>query len=108
MIPGEQDLKNLRVTIKPLDGPYKDGVFNFIFSFSHNYPFTPPKVSIVEKVYHPNLNIQGGVCLNVLREEYKPTLTMTTFVIGEYLFHSWFLNCCMFIEMRRLIVIFFL
>lgn len=79
---GERDLKNLKVTIRPTSGPYKGGTFNFMFVFSPNYPFTPPKVSIVEKVYHPNLNTKGGVCLNVLREEYKPTLTMSTFVLG--------------------------
>ena len=39
------------------------------------------------KVYHPNIDLEGNVCLNILREDWKPVLTINAIVYGlQYLF----------------------
>ena len=39
------------------------------------------------KVYHPNIDLEGNVCLNILREDWKPVLTINSIVYGlQYLF----------------------
>lgn len=38
-------------------------------------------------MYHPNIDLQGKVCLNILREDWKPTLSITSVVLGmQFLF----------------------
>jgi len=38
-------------------------------------------------VYHPNIDLDGNVCLNILREDWKPVLTINAIVYGlQYLF----------------------
>lgn len=44
-------------------GFYKGGNFNFTFAVNPNYPHEPPKVRCTQKIYHPNLDLEGNVCL---------------------------------------------
>ena len=37
------------------------------------------------QVYHPNIDLEGNVCLNILREDWKPVLNINTVIYG--LFH---------------------
>uniref|UniRef100_A0A8C4RB72 NEDD8-conjugating enzyme UBC12 n=1 Tax=Eptatretus burgeri TaxID=7764 RepID=A0A8C4RB72_EPTBU len=51
------------------------------------YPHDPPKVKCETQVYHPNIDLEGNVCLNILREDWKPVLTINSIVYGlQYLF----------------------
>ena len=73
--------------IVSLQGFYKNGRFTFNFKVSQNYPHEPPKVKCETKVYHPNIDLEGNVCLNILREDWKPVLTINSIVYGlQYLF----------------------
>ena len=36
------------------------------------------------QVYHPNIDLEGNVCLNVLREDWKPVLNINTVIYGLY------------------------
>jgi ubiquitin-conjugating enzyme E2 M len=44
-------------------GIYKNGQFDFTFAINLNYPHEPPKVRCTKKIYHPNLDLDGNVCL---------------------------------------------
>lgn len=44
-------------------GIYKNGQFDFTFAINSNYPHEPPKVRCTKKIYHPNLDLDGNVCL---------------------------------------------
>ena len=35
------------------------------------------------KIYHPNINLEGNVCLNILREDWKPVLDINAVIYGE-------------------------
>ena len=56
---------------------YKTGLFTFSFDINQNFPHDPPKVRCQQKIYHPNIDLEGKVCLNILREDlqgrYKTT-----------------------------------
>ncbi|CAN1344175.1 NEDD8-conjugating enzyme Ubc12 [Linum perenne] len=36
------------------------------------------------QVYHPNIDLEGNVCLNILREDWKPVLNINTIIYGLY------------------------
>ena len=49
--------------------------------------FDNVQVKCETKVYHPNIDLDGNVCLNILREDWKPVLTINSIVYGlQYLF----------------------
>ena len=60
------------------------GKYTFSFHFPDNYPFNPPKVMCKTKIYHPNIDYDGNVCLNMLKDDWKPVFTGTSCVAGVY------------------------
>lgn len=85
--PDPDDLLNFKLIISPDEGFYRDGRFVFTFKVGPNYPHEPPKVKCETMVYHPNIDLEGNVCLNILREDWKPVLTVNSIVYGlQYLF----------------------
>ena len=50
-----------------LQGFYKYGTFQFSFKVGHEYPHDAPKVKCETLVYHPNIDLEGNICLNILR-----------------------------------------
>jgi len=85
--PDPDNLLVFKLIICPDEGYYRDGRFVFNFKVGQNYPHEPPKVKCETKVYHPNIDIDGNVCLNILREDWKPVLTINAVVYGlQYIF----------------------
>ncbi|XP_011814521.1 PREDICTED: NEDD8-conjugating enzyme Ubc12 isoform X1 [Colobus angolensis palliatus] len=81
------DLLNFKLVICPDEGFYKSGKFVFSFKVGQGYPHDPPKVKCETMVYHPNIDLEGNVCLNILREDWKPVLTINSIIYGlQYLF----------------------
>jgi len=79
---GPEDLMNFKIDIEPQNGIYKDGKFSFDVKVPKTYPHDPPKVMCETTVYHPNIDMEGHVCLNILREDWKPVLNMQSVVFG--------------------------
>ena len=62
--------------IGPSECPYAGGVFHLSITFPVDYPFKPPKVTFTTKVFHPNINAQGGICLDILKDQWSPALSI--------------------------------
>jgi hypothetical protein len=86
--PNPDDILNFTLTIEPDEGMYKGGVFNFSFSVNQNFPHDPPKVKCTQKIYHPNIDLEGNVCLNILREDWKPVLNLNAVIVGMQVRYS--------------------
>ena len=78
----QEDLLNFKITIKPYEGIYKGGTFVFDFKVPKSYPHDAPKVLCETTVFHPNIDMEGHVCLNILREDWKPVLTIQSIIMG--------------------------
>ncbi|KAF4439844.1 chitin synthase [Fusarium austroafricanum] len=85
--PDPDDILNFVLTIDPDEGMYRGGRFTFDFTINQNFPHEPPKVRCREKIYHPNIDLEGKVCLNILREDWKPVLNLNAVIVGlQFLF----------------------
>ncbi|EDO28914.1 predicted protein, partial [Nematostella vectensis] len=80
--PDEDDFLNFKLIITPDEGFYKNGRFIFSFKVGAGYPHDAPKVKCETKVYHPNIDLEGNICLNILREDWKPVLTINSIIYG--------------------------
>eukprot|EP01059_Diplonema_ambulator_P001785 TRINITY_DN11512_c0_g1_i1.p1 TRINITY_DN11512_c0_g1~~TRINITY_DN11512_c0_g1_i1.p1 ORF type:complete len:180 (+),score=61.78 TRINITY_DN11512_c0_g1_i1:66-605(+) len=92
-IPDKENIRELVLTMRPKEGYYEGGVFRFNVSVPHDYPHTPPKVtydlsSDQNKIFHPNIDEDGKVCLNILRAEWRPVLTIKAVIFGMELLFS--------------------
>lgn len=63
------------------DSPYSGGVFFLAIHFPTDYPFKPPKVNFTTRIYHPNINSNGSICLDILRDQWSPALTISKGII---------------------------
>lgn len=59
---------NLRHLIGSINGPsgtvYEGGIFEIDITIPKQYPFEPPKMKFMTKVWHPNISSQtGAICL---------------------------------------------
>ncbi|OXB60316.1 UNVERIFIED_CONTAM: hypothetical protein H355_011711 [Colinus virginianus] len=69
----------------PNDSPYQGGVFFLTIHFPTDYPFKPPKVAFTTRIYHPNINSNGSICLDILRSQWSPALTISKGTFNAHL-----------------------
>ena len=62
--------------IGPPDTPFQGGFFLLDIRFPTDYPFKPPKCTFRTRIYHPNINSNGTICLNILQQDWDPRLTI--------------------------------
>lgn len=75
--PEEDDVSKLRVTLAPPAGtPYEDGIFFLSMTIPAQYPSSPPTIKFNTKIYHPNINEDGTICLEQLKSDWNPTYTL--------------------------------
>lgn len=79
---GNNKIMHFEVTIKPEEGLYRNGQFIFKINIPDTYPYDAPKVLCTTKVFHPNIDPEGKICLNILREDWKPVLSILTIIHG--------------------------
>jgi len=78
--PNPGEIVKFHITITPDIGYWKGGSFIFLFDIPPEYNFKPPKVSCITRIYHPNIDTEGHVCLNVLREDWSAAFDITACV----------------------------
>lgn len=62
--------------IGPEDTPYAGGLFNLNIHFSTNYPFKAPDVKFQNRIFHPNINEAGQICIDILKNEWSSALSI--------------------------------
>ncbi|GAB5578391.1 ubiquitin-conjugating enzyme E2 D3 isoform X1 [Prionailurus iriomotensis] len=81
--PVGDDLFHWQATIMgPPDSAYQGGVFFLTVHFPTDYPFKPPKIAFTTKIYHPNINSNGSICLDILRSQWSPALTVSKVLLS--------------------------
>ena len=69
----ESNLLHWSVLLLPNREPYNKGAFRVNVDFPAEYPFKPPRITFATKIYHPNIDEKGQICLPLVTpENWKP------------------------------------
>lgn len=81
--PSGDDIYHWTATIMgPPQSPFQGGVFFLNIHFPQDYPFRPPKVQFTTRIYHPNINSNGSICLDILKDQWSPALTISKVLLS--------------------------
>ena len=81
--PKEDDIHYWTASIEgPDNSPYEGGTFLLEIFFPQSFPFKPPRVKFLTKVYHCNIARSGSICLDLLKGEWSPVLTINKLLLS--------------------------
>lgn len=81
--PDGENLLSWKGTIEGSEGGVYSGMkFTLDLKFSNDYPMSPPKVTFETPIFHPNVDASGNICLDILKDKWSATYTVSTLLLS--------------------------
>lgn len=81
--PEEDNLLSWKATIQGAsEGPYAGQEYTLSMNFPTNYPISPPTVKFETPIFHPNIDMSGNICLDILKDKWTATYSVTTLLLS--------------------------
>jgi len=71
--PNEEDILSWHgVIFGPEGTPWEGGTFKLTLKFTEEYPNKAPEVKFVSRMFHPNIYLNGNICIDILQNLWSP------------------------------------
>ncbi|AEE32556.1 ubiquitin-conjugating enzyme 20 [Arabidopsis thaliana] len=64
------------------DTVFEGTEYRLSLSFSNDYPFKPPKVKFETCCFHPNVDVYGNICLDILQDKWSSAYDVRTILLS--------------------------